>query len=318
MVQERLNSSSFATVSDKNEVFQPEIVLRQSGVLPSRPIGSENEVFQSEIEKEIVKLFGEFDMMTLYDYDQTRVRKVKELVEKYQTITQEVIVKLHEKTLEVKTNELDRTKEELQLAKSKNLTLSKRIQELEMAGNEVGNQKKIIESFDKEEGLEKSELLEPLKYSKKGNAEEKKSINKRKRKQSSQENENEFEESKRKRKYRCDTCKKQYSKSSNLHRHIASVHKGLKPFSCPSCEYKCDSKTGLKTHIAGVHEGLKPFKCQTCDSNFASKRCLQKHISNVHDGEKPFKCELCEYACAAKYSLDKHIKSTHGKNINTC
>ena len=119
MVQERLNSSSFATVSVKNEVFQPEIVLRQSGVLPSKAIGTGNEVFQSEIEKEIVKLFGDFDMMSLYDYDQTRVTKVKQLVEKYQTITQEVIVKLHEKTLEVKTNELDRTKEELQLSKSK-------------------------------------------------------------------------------------------------------------------------------------------------------------------------------------------------------
>jgi hypothetical protein len=112
MVHERINSSSYAT----NKVFQPEIILRlmpKSGVLPSKPTDTENE----EIEKEIVKLFGEFDMMTLYDYDQTRVRKVKELVEKYQTIIQEVIVKLHEKTLEAKTNEVDRTKEELQLAK---------------------------------------------------------------------------------------------------------------------------------------------------------------------------------------------------------
>jgi hypothetical protein len=115
MVHGRINSSSFAT----NEVFQTEIVLRQSGILPSKPTDMGNEVFQSEIEKEIVKLFGEFDMMSLYDYDQTRVGKVKQLVEKYQTITQEVIVKLHEKTLEVKTNELDRTKEELQLSKSK-------------------------------------------------------------------------------------------------------------------------------------------------------------------------------------------------------
>ena len=146
MVHERINSSSFATVSDKNEVFQPEIVLRQSGVLPSKPVGSENEVFQSEIEKEIVKLFGEFDMMTLYDYDQTRVRKVKELVEKYQTITQKVIVKLHEKTLEVKTNELDRIKEELQMAKSTNLTLSKRIEELEKERNQVSGQKPSLKS----------------------------------------------------------------------------------------------------------------------------------------------------------------------------
>jgi hypothetical protein len=116
----------------------------------------------------------------------------------------------------------------------------KRIQELEVAGNEVSNQKGIIESFDNEKVLEKSELLELVKCSKKENAEEKKSINERKRKQSLQENENEFEESKRKRKYRCDICEKHYSKSSNLQRHIASVHEGLKPFSCPSCEYKCD------------------------------------------------------------------------------
>ena len=280
------------------------------------------------------------------------MKKVKQLVRKYQTVSQKVIARLHEKTLEVKSNELKHTKEELQLAKS-------RIQELEMAGNEVSNQKEMFESFDNKEVVEKSELLEPSKCSIKGNAEEKISVNKSKRKQTLQEKfvneeilneeninkeatkkssskkgdlknlkkrkqtlqENELEESKRPRKrtkWTCDNCKKQYSKSSNLHRHIASVHAGLKPFSCPSCEYKCDSKTGLKTHIAGVHDGLKPFKCQTCDSNFASKRCLQKHISNIHDGEKPFKCELCEYTCAAKYTLDVHMKSTHGNNIITC
>ena len=207
---------------------------------------------------------------------------------------------------------------EATLEASKRQKTEKKIQELEMADNEVANQKEIIESFDKEEVLKKSETLEPLKCSKKRIAGEKKNIDKSKRKKSLQENENEFEESKRKRKYRCDICEKHYSKSSNLQRHIASVHEGLKPFSCPSCDYKCVSKTGLKTHIAGVHDGLKPFKCQTCDSNFASKGCLQKHISNVHDGEKPFKCELCEYTCAAKYTLDVHMKSTHGNNIITC
>ena len=109
--------SIFETFSDSNEVFQSETVPRQSGLLPSKQIGTENDVFQSEMEKEIVKLFEEFDVMTLCDYDQTRVGKVQQLFEKYQTIAQEVIVKLHEKVLEVKTNELDRTKEELHIAK---------------------------------------------------------------------------------------------------------------------------------------------------------------------------------------------------------
>ena len=45
MVHESINSSSFATVADRNESFQPEVVLRHSGMLPSKPIGSENEVF---------------------------------------------------------------------------------------------------------------------------------------------------------------------------------------------------------------------------------------------------------------------------------
>ena len=277
MVHERINSSNSLAVSD---VFQPEIVLRQSGVLPSKLTDTENEVFQSEIEKEIVKLFGEFDMMALYDFDQMRVRKVKELVEKYQTITQEVIVKLHENTLEVKSNELQNTKEELQLEKSINLTLSKRIQELEMAGNEVSNQEEIIESFDNKEVLEKCKLLEPLKCSKKGNAEEKKSVNKSKRKQSLQENEN--EDSKRKRKFRCDTCKKHYASRQSLRRHISSVHKGLKPFSC-----------------------------QSCNSTFANKRNFQRHTFSVHEEQRPFKCQSCEYTCTSR-------KSVHGENIINC
>ena len=69
---------------------------------------------------------------------------MRQLVEKYQTITQEVIFKLHEKILEVKMNELDGTKEELQMAKSTNLTLSKRIEELEMTRNQVSGTKKIL------------------------------------------------------------------------------------------------------------------------------------------------------------------------------
>jgi hypothetical protein len=59
-----------------------------------------------------------------------------------------------------------------------------------MASNQISNQKQNFESFDNEEELEESKLLEPLKCSKEGNSVEKKSVNKSKRKQSLQENEN--------------------------------------------------------------------------------------------------------------------------------
>ena len=55
------------------------------------------------MENEIVKLFEEFDLMTWHDYNQMRVMKFRRLIEKYQRITQEVVLKLHEKALEVKT-----------------------------------------------------------------------------------------------------------------------------------------------------------------------------------------------------------------------
>jgi hypothetical protein len=112
-VHERTKSSSFATVADKKEVFQPEIVIQNSA-----------QDSDLEMENEIVRLFEEFDAMSLHDYDNFRVTKVKQLVRKYQTVSQKVIAKLHEKTLEVKSNELKDTKEELQWAKSINFTLS--------------------------------------------------------------------------------------------------------------------------------------------------------------------------------------------------
>ena len=313
MVHERMNSSSFATVSDKNEVFQPEIVLRhspQSGVLPSKPtdiFSTENEVFQSKMENEILKLFEEFDMMTLHDYDQTRVIKVRQLVEKFQTITQKGICKLHDETLKVKTNELNKTKEELQMTKTTNLTLSKRIQELEMASNQVSNQKQNFESFDNEEVLEEYEQLEPLKCSKEGNVVEKKSVNKSKRKQSLQENENEFEKSKRKKSstvpmvndlsipmQSCQICNLKFHCGHEISAHYSRVHqnislKGGEDHQCLLCEKKLSNKESLKRHVRNQHFKkktkklrIKKFLCTTCSTNFTSKFNRDRHISALH------------------------------------
>ena len=70
-----------------------------------------------------------------YHYDGIQVRKVPLPLR----VPHQAVFKLHEKALEVKTNELKKTKEELQMTKSTNLTLSKRNQELEMASNQVSD-----------------------------------------------------------------------------------------------------------------------------------------------------------------------------------
>ena len=148
-------------------VFQPEIIQGhspQSRALPSEPTDTESDFLKSDIKKEIVKLLGEFDMMTLYDYDETGVEKIEQLVEKYQ----KAIFKLQEKTLEVKTNELDSTKEELQLEKSKNLKLSKRIKELDMAKKPGSSQKKSLKPNSNLNSGSKSEPEKELKEAESG------------------------------------------------------------------------------------------------------------------------------------------------------
>jgi hypothetical protein len=332
MVQERFNSSSFATFSEKNEVFQPEIVLRptsQSGVLPSKPTDTENEVFQSEMEKEIVKLFGEFDMMTLYDYDQTRVRKVKQLVEKYQRITQEVIVKLYEDTLEVKTNELIKIKEELQMAESTNLTLSKRIEEMER--NQVSGQKKSLKpdlnlNSEPKSRPEKKKL--PVsKYKEKNLVIDNETLEQSDN-QSELIVENQIEaittnvtnseiveKSAKNSNFNCPTCGSINKTAFGLRQHISTVHMRKKTFSCADCT-KCyaHAKT-LKTHIELVHKN-KTYTCSQCGKALRSAHNLSAHVQNVHEKQKKFICEFCTKAFGRNHDLKFHVARLHKRHIN--
>merc|ERR1712051_880827 len=136
----------------------------------------------------------------VHDYNLVRVSKVKQLVEKYQTITKKVAFKLLEKTLKVKTNGLVKTKQELQMAKSTNLILSKRIQDLELARNQVSGQKNNLKS-DSEESFVEKEVLIKLKH-------------------------------KKIKPYKCNSCNLLCSDEHDLKAHLNSVHEGNKPKIC--------------------------------------------------------------------------------------
>ena len=177
--------------------------------------------FHSKMENEILKLFEEMDVMNPHDYDQIRVRKVKQLVEKYQRITQKVAFKLLEKTLEIKTNELVKTKQELQMAKSTNLILSKRIQDLELARNQVSGQKDDNLKSDlnffvkQEESFVEKEVL----------------VNNQ------------------------ETCK------HVLARHIKLKQEKMKPYDCNSCNLLFSDEHDLNAHLNSVHECNKQKIC---------------------------------------------------------
>ena len=99
----------------------------------------ESETLKLEMKQDISKLFHEFDMMCLYDYDQTRVGKVQDLFERYFKEQTSLSIKLLEGQLKHKTNELITLKEEFEKSRLANSELHQRIQEFE-------NQKLLAEN----------------------------------------------------------------------------------------------------------------------------------------------------------------------------
>ena len=68
----------------KEEPMDPQFSSAQSSRSDFSSFHSENEHLLDEMEKDIVKLFEGLDMMSRHDNDRLRVKKVKQLVEKYQ------------------------------------------------------------------------------------------------------------------------------------------------------------------------------------------------------------------------------------------
>ena len=295
------------------------------------------------MENEILKLFEEIDLMIMvHDYDQIRVRKVKELVEKYQRITQKVAFKLLEKTLEDKTKELAKTKQELQMANSTNLILSKRIQDLELARNQVSGQKNNLKS-DLEESYVEKEVLIKLKH-------------------------------KKIKPYKCNSCNLLCSDEHDLKAHLNSVHESNKPKICSISgvsslkllgsfknrpeqvlkEVIDESKTTnsgsdsikvsestvllrpkirksfstniqkpaklvrvlspvLSSEDGSKNQPPKKFTCQICDAHFATKTNVANHIRSVHDGKKNFLCAECDKTFSYRTSLLVHKRRVHEK-----
>ena len=96
----------------KEEPMDLQLSSAQSSGSVFSSFHSENEHFHDEMEKDIVKLFEGLDMMSRHDNDRLRVKKVKQLVEKYQRIDPKK--QFGVERLEVKTAELNKLREEFQ------------------------------------------------------------------------------------------------------------------------------------------------------------------------------------------------------------
>ena len=58
---------------------------------------------------------------------------------------------------------------------------------------------------------------------------------------------------------------------------------GVKQFSCKICDKQFSGSSGLREHIASVHEGIR-HTCTQCDYTAAKKSNLTVHVQSIHEG----------------------------------
>lgn len=94
----------------------------------------------------------------------------------------------------------------------------------------------------------------------------------------------------------CPHCEKQFSRKSNLTRHIESNHSdqvgrktqagdASKKFNCTICGLYFKQKSHYIEHLQ-IHQGFR-FECPHCKKNFSRATTLKQHIQSVHPDAEP-------------------------------
>jgi uncharacterized C2H2 Zn-finger protein len=306
----------------------------------------EKQDFQSEIERKIEKLFGEFDMMSMHEYDLMRVKKVKQLFEIYQTNNQkEQIVDdghLLEKCLEEKSNELTKMQQEFQKTKTVNFDLSQKIQNLEMANNQMSSEnislKAKIEEIMKEHKtimlLNAKSMSSIVKIHENSLEDKTNEFNKIKKELYTEnvELKEELSRFKENRKNITENNSSQTSEKSEMIPLQASevslesseiisqnddvsekgANKGLRKRKSLNVDHLSTKRPNTNEKNDNIPTNSKLF-CSICPHQFGSRANFNRHKVRIHgDKEKKFECNDCGNKFTTKEYLKKHINGVHG------
>ena len=120
------------------------------------------------------------------------------------------------------------------------------------------------------------------------------------------------------RKHLCFYCRKEFSGSTALKRHIL-LHTGEKPFKCQWCNSAYTRKFMLEKHYKVWHDEKTEFYvkqniCPYCKREIKSPDQLKTHMT-YHVNEGSHRCRLCNMAFRYHAMLREHMTKYHHQNV---
>lgn len=113
--------------------------------------------------------------------------------------------------------------------------------------------------------------------------------------------------------YCCRMCKKSFSSSTNLRRHVRANHETgrFQCQYCPAAFKRCDS---LLRHRRTAHADLQCTGCRKVFKNIDTKAA---HVCKGRSSDKLL-CTVCRKSFISRSNLNKHIRMTHGATVFPC
>ncbi|KAJ7995944.1 hypothetical protein DPEC_G00231960 [Dallia pectoralis] len=110
----------------------------------------------------------------------------------------------------------------------------------------------------------------------------------------------------------CVHCAQAFPDERELQRHM-DIFQGHKTHPCPHCEHKSTNSSDLKRHVISVHTKDFPHKCQVCEKGFHRPSELKKH-ADAHRGARLHQCRHCDFRTPDPFLLSRHILSAHTRD----
>ncbi|XP_056335195.1 zinc finger and BTB domain-containing protein 12.1 [Danio aesculapii] len=109
----------------------------------------------------------------------------------------------------------------------------------------------------------------------------------------------------------CEQCGLAFSSTQDLAMHSLSAHQ---QYICPCCRKQFSNSRNLNRHMLLHRDNSKLPCCPLCHKTFTQKSTMYDHM-NVHSGERPYVCAYCPISFAHRSALRRHLLEQHGKTM---